>query len=239
MCSPRVSTAGLLVAAALTASGCGYAAQHEEQSQPPATVEAVDGSDESRIILSADAADRIGLKTAKVETAQVKRSLVLRGVVLGTARSSARVWIRVPIGGADYGTVDGTRPARVLVGNGLRASVVTAPPPGIPAAQTGALYLSVKPAGGLRQGQRVRVRLELTGGAAQKAVPYSAVIYWIDGVTWVYVRSGPLTFIRRPVVVDSIEGDVAVLSSGPPAGAEVVKTGGVELLGTEFEIEGE
>jgi len=71
------------------------------------------------------------------------------------------------------------------------------------------------------------------------AVPYSAIVYWLDGGAWVYEQSAPLTFVRRPVVVDNVHGDRATLSSGPPVGADVVEVGSVELLGTEFEIEGE
>jgi hypothetical protein len=137
--------AWLLVAAFLLASGCGYTAQADEDSQQPATVEAVSGSDVSRIVLSADAAHRIGLATAPVSAV----------------------------------------------------------------------------------------------GAGRTSVPYSAVIYWIDGRTWVYAQEGDLTFLREPVDIDEVRGSRAILKSGPPAGTVVVKTGGVELLGTEFEIEGE
>jgi hypothetical protein len=56
MCSARLSAAGLLVVAALSASGCGYTAQAEDAGDQPAKVETVNGSDQSRIILSADAA---------------------------------------------------------------------------------------------------------------------------------------------------------------------------------------
>jgi hypothetical protein len=39
--------------------------------------------------------------------------------------------------------------------------------------------------------------------------------------------------------VAAVQGDMAVLSEGPPPGTEVVTVGGEELLGTEFAIEGE
>lgn len=139
------SPAVLLLVVSLLASGCGYTAQADENAQQPATVEAVSGSDLSRIQLSADAADRIGLATTQVATARGGRT----------------------------------------------------------------------------------------------SVPYSAVIYWIDGRTWVYAQTGDLTFLREPVDVDEVSGSRAILKTGPPAGTIVVKTGGVELLGTEFEIEGE
>jgi glutamine amidotransferase PdxT len=48
-----------------------------------------------------------------------------------------------------------------------------------------------------------------------------------------------LTFVRAPIVIDEVDGNVAVLKSGPPAGTRIVSVGGEELLGTEFQIEGE
>ena len=41
------------------------------------------------------------------------------------------------------------------------------------------------------------------------------------------------------VVIDHVDGDNAVLRSGPPAGTSVVTVGGAELLGTEYVVEGE
>ena len=40
-------------------------------------------------------------------------------------------------------------------------------------------------------------------------------------------------------MIDEVDDDVAVLTSGPPAGTKIVRVGGQELLGTEFQIEGE
>jgi hypothetical protein len=76
-------------------------------------------------------------------------------------------------------------------------------------------------------------------GKPHKVVPYSAVLYDLKGETWVYVSdvSGtnpePLTFVRDRVSIDFIDGDLAVLSKGPPSGTMVVTVGGPELYGTE------
>ena len=70
----------------------------------------------------------------------------------------------------------------------------------------------------------------------RKAVPYSAVLYDVHGGTWVYTSPEPLTFVRHQVSIDYIEGDLAVLSDGPPTGTKVVVVGAAELFGTEFEI---
>jgi hypothetical protein len=68
-------------------------------------------------------------------------------------------------------------------------------------------------------------------------VPYSAVLYAPDGSTWVYTVPKPLTYVRRKVTVQVVQGangDQAVLSAGPPTGSTVVCTGVVELYGTEL-----
>ena len=69
---------------------------------------------------------------------------------------------------------------------------------------------------------------------ADNAVPYAAVLYGLDGETFVYTNPEPLTYIRAPIVVDHIEGDRAVLVEGPPSGTQVVIVGGAELIGIEF-----
>lgn len=76
-------------------------------------------------------------------------------------------------------------------------------------------------------------------GRAHTVIPYSAVIYDTDGSAWTYVNTAPRTYVRHRIAVTHIRGSVAVLSSGPPAGAAVVTVGAAELLGTEYDISGE
>jgi hypothetical protein len=75
--------------------------------------------------------------------------------------------------------------------------------------------------------------------ATHKVIPYSAVVYDNDGSTWTYVNTTARTFVREPIAIDAIEGDVAVLDRGPAVGAAVVTVGAPELLGTEYDISGE
>ncbi len=72
------------------------------------------------------------------------------------------------------------------------------------------------------------------GETQQKVVPYSAVFYDLHGATWVYTNPAPLTFVRGSINIDSIDGDRAILSAGPPSGTAVVTVGAPELYGTEF-----
>ena len=71
------------------------------------------------------------------------------------------------------------------------------------------------------------------GGKQQEVVPYAAVYYDLNGASWVYMIPEPLTYVRASITVDSITGDVAVLSKGPAAGTAVVTVGATELYGTE------
>lgn len=91
--------------------------------------------------------------------------------------------------------------------------------------------------------RRAAERIGLTTAAVRsradrrKAVPYSAVLYDEQGRTWVYTSPGRLTYIRAPITVDVIAGELAVLSAGPPAGTAVVAVGAAELYGAEFGVD--
>jgi hypothetical protein len=70
-------------------------------------------------------------------------------------------------------------------------------------------------------------------------VPEAAVIYGPEGNTFTYSSPKPLTYVRRDITVDHIDGSTAVLTSGPPAGSAVVTVGSAELSGLENEYEPE
>jgi hypothetical protein len=72
-----------------------------------------------------------------------------------------------------------------------------------------------------------------------EVIPYSAVVYDTNGSTWTYANTAARTYVRQPIMVTAIQGNVAVLSAGPPVGTEVVTVGAAELLGTEYDISGE
>jgi hypothetical protein len=138
----------LITVAVLTLTAC---AAHASQTStgstnsPPARVERMGGTDLSRVILTAQAAKRLGIETAPVRDAQVQAKL-------------------------------------------------------------------------------------------RKVVPYAALFYDLNGKTWVYTNPESLTFVRASISIDYIEGDLAVLSEGPPSGTKVVTVGSPELYGTEFGV---
>lgn len=69
--------------------------------------------------------------------------------------------------------------------------------------------------------------------ASGSEVPYAAVIYDIEGNTWVYTNPAPLTYVRAPIVIDYIDGDTAFLSESLSGDLNVVTVGVAELYGTE------
>lgn len=72
--------------------------------------------------------------------------------------------------------------------------------------------------------------------SARKVIPYSALIYDSKGQTWVYTSPEPRAFVRSMVDVDYIEGDIAVLKSGPAIGTVVASVAVAELYGAEFGV---
>ncbi|MDQ6876920.1 MAG: hypothetical protein M3082_04330 [Candidatus Dormibacteraeota bacterium] len=84
--------------------------------------------------------------------------------------------------------------------------------------------------------------------ATSTVVPAKALVYDKNGGVWVYAavpgaptnaKGLPLTYARNSVNVERIDGDIAVLKSGPIVGTQVVTEGAEELLGTEYGVEGQ
>jgi hypothetical protein len=84
--------------------------------------------------------------------------------------------------------------------------------------------------------QTAQVREEAVNGAQRKVIPYAAVVYGLKGETWTYTNPAPLTFVRQPITIDYIEGDMAFLSDGPAAGTAVATVGVAELYGADTGI---
>jgi hypothetical protein len=84
----------------------------------------------------------------------------------------------------------------------------------------------------------IRTASVQAGEGTTTVIPYSAVLYEPDGKTSAYVSPKPLTFVRESIVVDRIDGNQAVLSSGPELGIKVATVGVAELYGAESGIDG-
>ncbi|MCL4251175.1 MAG: hypothetical protein KJ065_23700 [Anaerolineae bacterium] len=81
--------------------------------------------------------------------------------------------------------------------------------------------------------QTAEVSEEVVNGATRRVIPYSAIIYGLNGETWIYVSSAPLTFVREVISIDRINGDLVVLDDGPPVGTLVATVGVAELYGID------
>jgi hypothetical protein len=95
----------------------------------------------------------------------------------------------------------------------------------------------------ISQRAAARLGLETTrvraAGGGRTVVPYDSVLYDEQGETWVYTSAKPLTFVRQRIDVERIEGDRAVLRTGPRAGTTIVTVGAAELLGAELGVGGD
>jgi hypothetical protein len=171
----------------------------------------------------------------------------------GEAVDTSTVWVLVRLSASDLDQVNPGQPVRILPitvdddeeddddeeGEGLTAEPDEGP--GDDDGEDGeertgdALYFMVDNSdNSLQPDQRVFVELPLKADAQQRLiVPYAAVIYGLEGETWVYTNPEPLVYVRHPIAVDYIEDDMAVLSEGPSAGTQVVVVGVAELFGAE------
>jgi hypothetical protein len=204
----------------------------------PAHIEPVEGTDLSRITLTEKAAQRIAVETVPLVEEQVVRKRAFGGRVVDTSGS---YMVRVALNASDLNRVDASQPAVVRSleegATGFVADLIDAPDG---ADEDSALYCLISSdATGLALDQAVFVEVAMMSrGTQQKVIPYAAVLYDIDGKEWVYTSPEPLVYVRAPIVVDYIDGDLAVLSDGPPAGTEIVTAGASELFGAEAGIGG-
>lgn len=101
----------------------------------------------------------------------------------------------------------------------------------------GRLTLSASAAGRLGI-ETEAVAEERIDGVDKMVMPYTALLYDADGSTWAYTNPEGLLFIREPVTVERIEGDLAILRAGPGVSTLVVTVGGAELWGAEHGVGG-
>ena len=224
----------------------------------PAHIEHIEGTDLSRVMLTERAAERLDIQTAPVLEQQVTRRRTVGGQVEALPEAEgaefSKVWVRVSLNESDLNKVDRGQPVLVLLlddedgAEGWTAEADEGPGVDDPEDEdeddleevAEELYYLIDSAEhGLAAGQIVFVELTLEGsGTQQKVIPYAAVLYDLHGETWVYTSLEPLVYVRHPISVDYIDGDLAVLSEGPPAGTEVVTAGAAELFGAEAGIGG-
>lgn len=80
------------------------------------------------------------------------------------------------------------------------------------------------------------VDMKEIGGKQYKVVPYSAVMYGLDGDTWTYTNPEKRVYIRQAISIDHIDGDLALLVDGPEVGTPIVTVGAPLLYGAEVGV---
>lgn len=244
---------GIAILIGLAAVGCaGSGGEEAAAKESPAVVEAIEGTDLNRVTLTERAAQRLGIQTAALTEEIVARELTVSGVVEEAMTAAGSVRVRVPLTAGDMAKVAQGQPARIVTMDDddeddddeeMEADVLDADDIGDveeddDASNASTLYYEVNDANhALTPGQGVRVKLSVAGsGDRRLVVPYSALIYDLNGDTWIYVSPEPLVFMRHPVTVEYVEGDMAVLSDGPPTGTIVATVGVPELYGADTGI---
>lgn len=234
----------------LLLSACGSSSAAGEKVEP-SKLEPIEGTDFSRVVLTEKAAKRLDIQTAPVREEQVVRKRTIGGKVVAVpeAEAAGQIRVRVSLSESDLNMVDQGQPALVMAldrddeeDRGWMAEPDEGPGADDPEdvdqpwedLAEELYYLIDGPDHGLAPGQGVLVELTLSGGdTPRKVVPYAAVLYGVNGETWVYSNPEPLVFVRQPIVIDYVGEDLAILSEGPEAGTAVVMVGAAELFGAE------
>ncbi len=179
------------------------------------------------------------IRTVAVAPGQV----VSAGAAMITVERTHPLWVRVPVYVGDLQGIATSRGASIQDPGaqpgtpGRSARAVTGPPSADPAAVTADLYFEVANHDRrLRPGQRVGVTVMRHAEMEGLVVPWSAVLHDLHGGTWVYERTGDLTYARRRIEVAHVVDESAVLSRGPAPGAIIVSVGAAELFSIEFGI---
>jgi cobalt-zinc-cadmium efflux system membrane fusion protein len=150
------------------------------------------------------------------------------------------VWVRValPVGDVDgINRDESAQVGKLSAPSGTKltpAKPAAAPPSANPLAATVDLFYELPNADGrLTPGQRLGVSIPLADALESSVVPWSAIVFDVNGGTWAYTQAGPRSFTRRRVTVQYTVADDAVITNGPPVGSKVVTAGVQELFGAE------
>lgn len=148
------------------------------------------------------------------------------------------LWLRVPIyaGEAAMFSPGSSVSVETLSGSSIGlARPVEAPPTGDPLAATVDFYYEA-PAGAhlWKPGERVAVSMGSSNSTTFSGVPYSAVVYDIQGGSWVYEQAANRRYVRRRVQIHHTARGTAYFTAGPAPGTPILVEGAAELWGVEF-----
>ena len=202
------------------------------------------GSKFKTVVLTPKAVERLGIQTMKVIQQNWVRTLSVSGNVLNI---DGHMVLRVAISGKVDRPMSGAT-ALISSQEGLRIDEPVALPP-VTARQTEEAgkgevrvgeYVDFSFEGvgqEVEAGSRLWVKIAVgEGEKMHKFISYASVIYDAGGKTWTYMSPKENSFLRTPVDIEFIDGDMAVLRAGPPQGTVVATVGTLELYGAEHNI---
>jgi RND family efflux transporter MFP subunit len=166
---------------------------------------------------------------------------VSASTVLFEVVSQNPVWVRVPVYTGLLDQIDKNQKAiiyslgRASDETTIYADAIDGPLlSNVTSASSDLFYKIDNSSRAFRIGDRVQAQLLKKSSVRSIVVPWSAVVYDINGGTWVYIQTAPHTFARRRVEVSKTVDDLAVIARGLGGGEDVVVVAVAELYGTEF-----
>ena len=151
------------------------------------------------------------------------------------------LWVRVPVYAGDLGLIDkknaGSAQDLSDFNGATRTPVryINGPQTADPLNTSADVFYELpNPNGKFRPGEKISIIVPLNSSQTSLVVPFSAIVYDIQGGAWVYENSVAGVFVRRRVEIENTENGMAILARGPAAGTKVVVDGVAELFGVEF-----
>lgn len=246
-----VAVAALVATTLLPVSSATAAGAGPYKPSDAVKFEKIDGTHVKRVILTEKANERLGIQIGEIGEETIVRTQWLGGRVVmpveyqagGMLVSKAeedpdRDWIMVTLSEGEWQRMRQDETARVLPLATRSGEAIEAEPAGlephVDSKRTMLQAFYVVEGKQLRLNDRVRVQVKLKDSDRTRMVaPYGAVHYDGQGKAWAYVETAPLTYERKPLDIERIEGEWAVLNDGPPLGTKVVTTGSPLLFGAE------
>jgi hypothetical protein len=233
---------------ALGLSACGTEPIHKKIE--PAEV-IPQGDDRNLVILTERAAQRLDIQIDTIGEDQIVQTHDVGGEVMIEAGSPEKAVVRVSFRPDELALIDQSVPTHVFPlnvddneddddeddeGEGLMAELdeLLGLDDDEDDREVVQYYVVKQEKHGLINGQKLLVEFPMKVDAEpQLVVSAAAVIYDVNGLTWIYTNPEPLTYLRVQIVVDYFLDDIAVLLEGPPVGTKVVTVGVAELHGID------
>jgi RND family efflux transporter MFP subunit len=169
---------------------------------------------------------------------------VAAGVPVAELAQTSNLWLRAAVYAGDLPSLDPSQPAMVAklgqetTGPWRQVARVAGPPVANPSAASIDLFFDLPGSAAmpLRPGERVALRLPLKATNRALVVPQGAVVYDVNGGTWVYEQRAPTQYARRRVELGGPAGTNVIVVRGLAEGMTIVTVGTAELYGTEFYV---